>query len=148
MTGSITLHPTLGVNPHLTYCRRCGGDCEDLILLGARDGIYRCDDCGLNLIGGGPCPDHPGRHTTFVRKVEEHEKLPAGPCRACRDEIELHEKIVAEGGVYFRCSECSSEGVIKPDSELARAVREHARVAPPKPIGITFDVCQQHTPRS
>jgi len=103
MSDSIRLHPKLGVNPHLTYCPRCGGEGRDIVLIGARDYIDRCCECDMHLIGGGRCPKHPGRRTERVRKIEEHEKLPGSMCEACEADQARQEAEVVAGGVYFRC---------------------------------------------
>jgi len=47
---AIHLHPTLGVNPKLTYCPRCGGESNELVLIGDRTAKMQCQDCNtLNL---------------------------------------------------------------------------------------------------
>lgn len=136
----LVLHPKLGVNPHLTYCPRCGGDAREIILIGARDYINKCCECGLHLIGGGPCPDHPGRRTERVKMIGEHDKLPGSPCERCEKEVAEHAAIVAAGGVYFRCA-CGARGVIKATARIAGLAREKLGIAAPAACGIELDEC-------
>lgn len=148
MKGDLQLHPKLGVNPHLTVCPRCGKDSNELLLIGARDWISRCDDCGLNLIGGGPCPEHPRAHTTRVRMIGEHERLPATTlCDECKAEVTLHRQVVSEGGIYFKCK-CGATGVIKASAPLAGLVRERMQIAAPAPCGVELDDCPQCKPEA
>lgn len=144
----LRLHPTKGVNPHLTYCRRCGVDAGEIILLGTNDRVLECSVCHLKLIGGGKCPEHPSAYTPFDRVIDEHERLPAiEPCDACKAEIMLHKSIVAEGGVYWKCPD-GHEGVIKATAPLAKQVRDSAGIQAPDPVGIEFTIeqcpCDQH----
>ena len=137
--SSITLHKTKGVNPYLTFCPRCGGEASELILVGSRDSIFEC--CGITLIGGGPCPKcKSSLNAKFVRKLEDHERLPARePCDKCKAELENFKKEVEAGGVFFFCEDCHCEGVIKASAPMAAEVRKTMNIEPPKPCGIKFD---------
>lgn len=141
VSGEIRLHPKLGLNPHMTYCPRCGGEGRDLILLGARDYIDKCCDCGIMLIGGGPCPKHPGRRTERVRSIEEHEKLPGSACEACEKDLAAQEAEVAAGGVYFRCDCGAKGGVILAQHALAADARAQLKIAAPAPCGVSIPEC-------
>lgn len=142
MSGSIRLHSKLGVNPKLTYCPRCKGESNELVLVGADDGKYKCRSCGLHIYGygKGKCPKCDAGHTLErIGTVEEHERLPATrPCDGCRAELDEHGKVVAEGGVYFKCKDCNATGAIRASAPLAGAVREKAGVAAPAPCGVEF----------
>jgi hypothetical protein len=142
MSGSIHLHKEKGVNPKLTYCPRCGGDGRDLILIGTRENVFQCASCKIHIFGhttSEPCPkcQDRGPHT-FVRKIEDHEKLPGGLCESCEKETKLHEQVVAEGGIYFECSDCKKSGVIKVTAPLAGIVREKLGIKAPAPCGVQF----------
>lgn len=147
MRGSITLHPEKGVNPKMTYCPQCKGEGRSLILLGNQDKLYQCR-CGQNFIGR-PDRDCPGcgahwREVMFLRNIEEHEKLPdTEPCEACQELNRQTAKMVAEGGVYFRCEKCGSEGAVRPDHPLSIKTREVAGVEPPLACGVKLDECPQ-----
>lgn len=137
MGGSILLHRTKGVNPYLTYCPRCGGDGPDLILVGTREFVAQCTGCELTVFGGGKCPKC-NRTTTFVRKLEERERLPGSLCAACLAEVMLHKEIVAAGGVYWKCVDCRAEGVIKAEAPFAAQVRAAHGIEAPAPCGMEF----------
>lgn len=143
--GSIILHPQKGINPHLTVCQRCG-QAYGIALLGNRDNrrICRCGCTNYGARGSDKC----GKcgEQLFDAKVEpirEHEDLPGGLCTECEKEVTEHAKIVAEGGVYFRCAQCGRQGVIKAN-EFAAEVRKHLKTPTPKPCGVEFQKCEEH----
>lgn len=152
----ITLHKERGVNPRLTICTWCHKD-VGLVLLGAREHIYRCTNCSQVSIGGRPgtpgncvCPKC-DRHDTYVqdRKIGEHEKINLGElCDDCAKKRAEHEAEVAAGGIYWRCDVCHSAGVLRATAELSKDVRKKLGIEPPKPCGVAFDketcpVCAQ-----
>lgn len=143
MNGNIILHKTLGVNPRLTYCPRCGGEGRGQLLLGNRDYKTKCEHCGTMNFGTrrsekcGNCK-HPLRDSEQT-PLTEYEKLPGGLCAACEEEVALHKSVVAEGGVYWKCSNCPATGVLKATAELAKSVRAQAKIEPPAPVGFEFD---------
>jgi len=73
------------------------------------------------------------------------------PCDECRKELESFAKIVAEGGIYFKCEKCNRDGVIRlTDSsrEFVEDVRHSIFGDDPewktKPCGVEFTACNQH----
>jgi hypothetical protein len=141
---SITLHPSLGVNPRLVICRRCGSDTNELILLGIKNRVGKCSACGAKVIGGmnsgGTCPACNQRASLVdTKELRDHEKLPVGLCASCEVEMKEHAAIVADGGVYWRCKDCRASGVIKAESAAAKAIREGEKVAAPEPPCIELD---------
>lgn len=144
------LHKTLGVNPRMTFCPRCGGNGPEIVLLGSRDNVITCKNCGTLNFGSssyekcGKCetPLYNGE----VRKIRGSEKVPGGLCDACKTEIKEWEEIVRAGGVFFRC-DCGAEGVVKSDSEMAKAVREHSKIFAPKPVGLSIAKCPNCSPK-
>jgi len=154
MSGSITLHSKLGVNPRLTVCPRCGGDGDELLLLGSQNKKYTCSKCGTLHFG---LPDKrmpdgrksSGRHCQKCgweyggdwksEELTDWERLPApNPCKKCRDELNEFRKEVEKGGIYWKCTDCKRSGVIKADVELAKLVRNEMDIKPPDPVGIEF----------
>lgn len=142
MGGSIRLHEKLGVNPKLTFCPRCGGDARELILVGADDGVYKCRECDITVFGYGlgTCPgcNSANRTLSKIRTMEEHERLPGSPCEKCEKEINEHRAVVEAGGVYFKCTDCGVEGVIRGTAQLAKDARKELKVEAPKPCGVEF----------
>lgn len=140
----IYLHPKLGVNPKLTFCRRCGAEVNELVLIGSKTGKYKCGNCGLLMFGGPPgfserCPSCKGHRNNFSRvgEIGEHERLPASSlCDACTKEVETFMQEVEAGGVYWKCRDCHANGVIK-RSPFAYKVRT-ATGTPTGPCGIEF----------
>ena len=137
---SIRLDPKHGLNPALTYCPRCGGETNELMLLGdAR--VYQCQTCKQKMIGqhAESCPNGHGK-MAYVSHYENEfgKRLPSRSlCDKCEEEVKEHKRIVADGGIYWKCSDCKTEGVIR-YNELAHDVRMQLRVPPPKPCVIEF----------
>lgn len=155
----LRLSEKFGVNPVLTYCPRCGGETSELILAGACS-VYQCDACKQKIVGKRPkeCPKCHVKGDGYFRRLGEfdgsHDKLPATePCEKCKEEIAQHKKIVADGGILWRCRDCNSEGVIR-YSELAHDVRVALKIPPPAPCGVEFSkatgcpVCGQDAVKS
>jgi len=147
MSGSITLDPKLGVNPHLTYCPRCGGDGRELMLIGNRKNKITCPSCGTVNFGSRPS-ENCGKCKTNLRggkvdRIEDNERLPGGLCEACEQEVMEHKRLVEEGGVYFKCSECGIEGVIRAEAPLAQEVRKEMNIPAPAPCGVEI-TCKNH----
>lgn len=128
MSGSIRLHKDKGVNPKMTFCRRCGKDANELILIGADEAKCECRICGITVFGRGKgvCPKcNAGVTLENVGKIGEHERLPATQfCDECKAEVEEHRKEVEKGGVHFRCKDCGAEGVVKAGTSFAVQVRQ------------------------
>jgi hypothetical protein len=61
------------------------------------------------------------------------------PCETCQQQTEEHRAVVAAGGVYWKCRDCHSEGVIKAESSFAAMVRQKSGVPIPNPVGVEFD---------
>jgi hypothetical protein len=148
--GSIMLHPTLGINPHLTFCQRCGGDAEDVLMLGIKNYVDKCASCGCEHYGGsdkqGECM-RCGSHNLQRRTIGDTEKLPVPACAKCREMIEACNKAVEDGGVFWKCAGCGSEGAVVKDSELAIAARNYSGIEAPDPVGIEVNDCPLCRPK-
>ena len=142
MSGHITLHPQLGVNPRLTFCPQCGGETNELLLLGNTNKVYRCtsSSCNTPHVGrpkNGKCQNC-GAQVKFDRELGDREKLPGSVCDSCQEKNREAEEVVAEGGIFWRCSDCNSSGAIRGSAPLAQAVRKQVGIAPPDPCGVEF----------
>jgi len=140
MSGSIRLHPELGVNPRLAFCPRCGEDTNDVLLLGATNRIYRCQGCDTPNVGKpkdgcGRCGHY---DVPFERELGPSEKLPGSICDPCKEELQTHQAEVEAGGVFFKCSDCPTTGVIKAGHPFAEKVREHHGIKAPGICGVEF----------
>lgn len=144
MSGYITLSKEKGVNPHMTYCIRCGQDADELVLFGASDHVDVCSDCGITVFGGYKnyegCPKCKGGRSGKTRRpLGSWEKVPASDfCKKCKDEVAVHQAEVAAGGVYVRCKDCNMSGVILGSHPFAVAARKELNIAAPLPCGIEF----------
>lgn len=127
MSKGIILSQKHGVNPHLTYCPKCGGDSRELILTGAAS-MYECS-CGQKHIGrpeGGKCVKCSSYDLTNKGEIPPETKLPGDLCEACEKEQAEFKAEIDRGGIPFRCKDCGATGVIKAEHELAKKVRaEH-----------------------
>jgi hypothetical protein len=137
----IRLHETKGVNPHITYCPRCGKD-VDLALLGALDRKFSCDECKTVSYGSTHCikcrNDHKRDRDGKVEVIADTERVPGALCEECLKEMREHRAVVEAGGVYFRCVDCGCSGAIK-SSEFAEGVRKAAGIAAPGACGVEFN---------
>jgi rubrerythrin len=137
----ITLHKELGVNPRLTYCPQCGGESNELLLLGNTNKVYRCEACNTPHIGRpkrGKCMNCGHGSVPFERELDRMEKLPGSICDSCQEKNAAVAEEVAKGGIHWRCSDCGSAGAIKAGHPLAVRVREQMGIEPPDPCGIEF----------
>jgi hypothetical protein len=138
---SIPLHPKLGVNPRLTVCRRCGGNTNELVLLGNRNKVMKCTSCNALNYGSrasDKCSACSQRSLELDHELSDAERVPAmAPCDACAKELDEHAAVVADGGIYFRCADCRASGVIK-KSPFADAVRAAHGLEAPAPCGVEF----------
>jgi hypothetical protein len=134
-----------GIDPHLTVCTNCGKDTNSLTvgeLWKAKNQyknwvyFYRRDRRKIE------------KELQFefkeVIRVGPHERIPFGLCDECETEIHQFEQIVQSGGAYWHCKECHQSGVLKP-CEYVDHIRQANAILAPKPIGIEFDSCKQHS---
>lgn len=126
--GGITLHSRHGVAPALTFCPRCGKDTNELALLGIRaDKVMRQV---YEMTGG-----REGSMEGY--KEYGQNRIPASePCDECKAKQAAADEEVRRGGVYWKCTKCGSEGAIKAEHPLSKAVREKAGIEAPNPVGV------------
>jgi len=72
------------------------------------------------------------------RRLDDYEKIPMGLCDKCEANDVAMKKVVEEGGIYWKCSDCGSGGAIRCGSGLAQAVREQSGIKAPDPVGAEF----------
>lgn len=152
MSKGIELHPTLGVNPRLTVCPRCGGDGPELMLLGRRNHKFSCKQCGTTSYSARKClrcaADGRYPYDGIAVELEASERVPGSLCASCEQEAAGHKAIVEAGGIYWQCESCKQSGVIRP-SPFTEMVRAAAGIAAPNPVGARFTkadcpVCGPH----
>lgn len=136
--SSITLDSRLGVNPRLTFCTMCGGDSNELALLGDRNYKRQCRNCECWNYGStasdkcGKCKQQ--LHDGSKVMLDEHERLPSSsPCDDCQKLISA----VKDGGVFWRCED-GCFGAIK-KSKYADQVRLAHNIEAPEPCGVMYD---------
>lgn len=143
---NIQLHPEKGVNPRVTVCMRCNED-VGVALLGRHDSVYQCNHCDIMNIGGKPkgdrCDSCKNHGFTFVRKLEDWERLPVDICTKCQEAQEAIDLAVREGGIYWQCKDCESNGALKASSKLASVVRKKMGIEAPNPVGVEFSKEEQ-----
>ncbi len=116
-----------GANPHMTFCPRCGGDTNELVLTGSA-AKYECKNCHGHVVGHRPetCP-HCRIGRDFINQGEPSpwERMPSSDiCDECKEDIRVLREEVEKGGVPFKCKDCKAEGVIRHDSEFAIEFRK------------------------
>jgi len=159
----IPLHPTKGLDPHLMQCPMCGGEANGLTI-GHMKKLMFCDkivgyaqvgkttkvrrDVAKHLTAHNDKISEGHGHVVTewdieVVSLEENEKVfDFEPCDKCREKIavekEAHAKVVAKGGVYWRCEDCSLTGVLRP-SDFTKDVRRSAGVGLTDSCGVQFN---------
>lgn len=138
----ITLSRDRGVNPCMTSCTRCGEYTQTLVLIGNSDHLFECNSCHQKALGKPGQFKCPGcgveGSLSYIRRLDEHEKIPMGLCEKCEASDKEQEDVVKEGGIYWKCADCNSSGAIRASAPLAKAVREQLGVEAPKPAGCEF----------
>jgi len=114
MSRGIPLHKERGLDPHLTFCRRCGGDANELTVGELRKAEYAPGQWTYANRGQtteqGKVMEKQGvidnRYNLSWEEVPEHERVPAMEfCDSCKKEVKEHKALVADGGVYVKCTE-------------------------------------------
>lgn len=148
--SSLSVHPTKGLDPRLTYCRRCGGDCEELTLGAIRKGtlpngqLVYADvrskyKLAQELLESGDI-NHKGDITWS--SLDDYEKVPVTePCNSCKSELLIEAEEVKKGGVYIKCIACGVRGVIKAETNLAKEVRANTGIQAPNSVGLESAGC-------
>ena len=135
----IVLDEKKGINPRLTFCTNCGGDAEELMLIGNQTKVYRCNSCDTIHYGSvykKECQNCGNENWSFDHDLVDNEKLPASePCEKCKNVDEE----VKNGGVYWKCRDCGSKGAVKADAQLSIDVREKMGISAPDPCGVEFN---------
>ena len=143
---SLKLHPTEGVNPRMGVCVQCG-EGTGVVLLGANNKKRTCNHCNTVNYGAssnqkcGKCKEL--LHNAEVATIDEHEKLPNGLCDSCTETNKDCEELVKNGGIFFRCLKCKTEGAVKGDTDLAINVRKKLELPAPELCGIELPDCPQ-----
>lgn len=126
----ITLHKEKGLNVHLTFCQRCGGETNELAFCGNRNWTGICPIHGYVCMGPrtakrGYCP-HKGcdKQLDGVHELADRERVAGTLCDTCRELLEKVNKVLADGGVRFRCRQCQTEGVIARNEDNAATIDE------------------------
>lgn len=140
---SIRLSKEFGLNATLTICPQCGEKGDEIALAGDSTKYY-CNNCSLNFIGETGkkrCPEcNSAKHVDTIGVFNGfHERLMASqPCKKCQDLNKKQADMIAEGGIYWKCSKCGSSGAINADHPLSAEVRDKMGI-PEGPCGIDFD---------
>ncbi len=140
MKKGIRLSEKHGVNATLTYCPRCGREGREILLVGkAID--YECESCHGHVIGIRPssCP-HCEKSVGFISHGEFdglEQRLSGELCESCEKEVTEFDEILKEGGIFWKCSDCKKEGMLR-KCELTESVRKEMGIEAPNPCGIEF----------
>lgn len=132
--SSIELHKEYGVAPALTVCMQCGKETSEIALLGRKADsvmreVYEKTDGKLGSKDG---------YKEFGKNLIPSSSL----CDACVAAKAAVDEAVRLGGVYWKCTKCGSEGALKAESSMAKAVREHMKIEAPAPVGVDLtDEC-------
>jgi len=138
---SIPVSKKHGINPAITVCEWCGKELNEIALVGRCNKI-QCLHCNRIIYGTkkGLCPGCGSNNLKILEyDVEVPRHIFNGLCHECTEKKAVMDKEVSEGGIYFKCTDCGSTGIIKKDHPLSKAVREKMDIKAPNPCGISFD---------
>lgn len=139
---SLQLHSEKGVNPRLSCCIDCG-EAVGVVLLGVHDNIWTCPECrGAHIQAGRPfecksCGKRPAPERWESRRIEEWDHLPIELCATCKEKRDAARRVVEEGGIYWKCTDCGSNGAIYKHAPIVAEVRERLNT-PTGPCGLEF----------
>lgn len=99
---------------------------------------FICQDCNHWNIGRDP---HKGCGICSSSNISI-QPFPKKPiCPSCIHLLSEWKKEVESGGVWWTCSKCKSEGVVKAGTPLAQRMRKMHGVDAPSPLGIEIHEC-------
>lgn len=135
------LHPKKGLNPHMLLCERCG-EAYGIAVIGNEDKIYQCESCEVFYLAARSkkCPGCGKRSGRFVKELHDYEPIVNGLCKNCEEELKHLTDLVREGGLFFKCENCGSEGVIKP-SDTTKELKRNCGYSESEPLGVTIPEC-------
>lgn len=158
--SSIVLHPKLGVNPRLTFCPKCGGDSNSLVMLGIKNYVDTCPQCDAKLYGGadrmhdgdlsnnwrcGRCGhrDSSSAFSSNRRELGEHEKVPGDLCKNCKEFYStLHKAAHENNGCGVVCERCGSRFVVHGGSPFVKKMRDDNAMPIGKPFIVGVPQCE------
>lgn len=145
--SNIPLTKDGGLDPRLTYCRRCGCEANEIIIGDNR--LLKNEQANQTVLAPRNRIRQIAKDMGWAAGSYSVEKVPDGPlpatefCDSCKKETAEFEEVVKAGGVYWRCTECTLSGVIR-KSDFATHIRELSKVAAPEPTGVDFATCDEH----
>lgn len=140
---SIKLHKRLGVNPRRTFCPKCGGECQALVLLGSKNHTGVCGRHG-QVFGIGEnttrCPAKDcGNRLVDIRELNDSESVPYFEgCAACKSSDTIQREAIERGGIAWRCKKCKSEGAMLKGGAHDDLIAE---VRAKGCLGVELDLC-------
>lgn len=156
MAKEIKLHPEKGVNARLCFCPRCGGESQDLALIGDRNFVDTCvsEHCKMAHYGGTDRRIHerPACNScgcSVVRRpLEENERIPSADiCDQCKQLMQVAHEAFKTGGIMVKCTNCFTELVLSGTSKYAIEFREKTKTPAPLPIGSLVTLCTNCQPK-
>jgi hypothetical protein len=151
----VIINESDGSSKHPTFCRRCGKVVRRVVALSRRSLVVQCPNCQA-FVYGAEVTSKCGCGATLIevlgRHVLEGERIPNPElCTACELLTKQEEDVVAEGGAFYRCSECKRSGVMVVESGLRfRSMKgnEEYNIKDENghygQFGVVFDKCEQH----
>ncbi len=146
----IPIHPDRGIDPHLTFCPRCGGEGRGLTIghlkkAEVEPGKYVYANRGQTHKTRKELEKQGYHGHLHWEDVDEYEKVPdSDVCKKCEEEQDEWKAEIDRGGIYWQCASCSLRGVIKHNAEICRTVREQMKIPAPQPCGLEFEKCEEH----
>ena len=141
--SSIQLDKDGDIGAHMSCCSRCGEPNGEIVLLGNKNYTAYCSGCSKDIVGvtkrARKCPNCNSHSLKDHKVIPKYETLPRGICKECTSEIDKYVQIVTDGGIYWKCTDCGNNGVIKAHAEVSKMVRKEMNIAAPGACGIELD---------
>ena len=123
------------------YCLNCSLEGVEFDI-GPLDRVYRCQGCLSQYIGFPVnrlcnCGQRI-QSTDEIGEVADFCRIEVSSCIHCQNRVALLYSLVSSGGVYYRCSNCDTEGAFESNSHIASECRRALGV-PFAPCGVIID---------
>ena len=144
---NINLDKNGDINAAMACCPRCGETNGEILLLGNKNYKAHCNGCNTEIYGvtqrARKCSNCKESKLTNHTKIDPYDVIPTNLCDQCINELKILEDEIANGGIYWKCIDCNSHGIIKANSDIAKDVRKKLNIKKPHPcvLEITANEC-------
>lgn len=141
LPGLVRMHPEKGVNARPSICPRCDQPGKQ-VMLGTKDYMALCKACEIMSLGhekgNSKCPACGKENEVELLEIPEEMAIPF-ICDLCRTDIQTCAKIVKEGGAFWKCEDCGSDGAFTAIHPMTKRARKELGIPTTQPCNIALD---------